>query len=216
MRVLGRLVVPDAALHLLGRQRPRHHCLSGTDASLRPRACRDSYPGGALAAVQSVYDNGGKDPAAVGGVLVWWQTVLGVVGGLMLLWAVVVVLLWRARLDQHRLSEALRLAPDLLRLLRRLAEDTTLPRGVRVRIGLLLAYLLNPIDLVPDFVPILGYADDAIVTVVALRFAIRRAGPDALTRHWPGSRHGLSAVHLLAGLSHEGTSSDPPGGTTSA
>jgi uncharacterized membrane protein YkvA (DUF1232 family) len=56
---------------------------------------------------------------------------------------------------------------------------------VRVRLVLLLAYLLWPIDLVPDFIPILGYADDAIIIVIALRSVTRRAGTQALTRH-PG------------------------------
>lgn len=71
------------------------------------------------------------------------------------------------------LKEALRLLPDLLRLLRRLAADTTLPRGVRVRLGLLLAYLAIPFDIVPDFIPVLGYADDGIPTVPARLAALR-------------------------------------------
>ncbi len=60
------------------------------------------------------------------------------------------------------LREALRLLPDVLRLVRRLATDPTLPRGVRIRLGLLLAYLACPIDLIPDFIPVLGYADDGV------------------------------------------------------
>ena len=44
-----------------------------------------------------------------------------------------------------------------------------------------------PVDLVPDFVPVLGYADDAIITALVLRSVVRRTGPEALTRHWPGT-----------------------------
>jgi hypothetical protein len=55
----------------------------------------------------------------------------------------------------------MRLLPDLLRLLRRLATDRALPRGVRIRLALLMAYLAIPIDVIPDFIPVLGYADDA-------------------------------------------------------
>jgi len=64
-------------------------------------------------------------------------------------------------------AESLRLLPDLVRLLRRLAADPTLPRGVRIRLGLLVVYLASPIDLIPDFVPVLGYADDALVVAIA-------------------------------------------------
>lgn len=128
----------------------------------------------------------------------WWQTVLGIAIGLTVFWAALIVILWRARPDQALLREALSLVPDLLRLLRRLAADRDVPRGVRVRIWLLLALLLSPIDLVPDFVPVLGYADDAIVTVIALRSIMRKAGPEVVARHWPGSARGLRAVYRLA------------------
>jgi uncharacterized membrane protein YkvA (DUF1232 family) len=131
-------------------------------------------------------------------------TVLAVVGGLVLAWVVSVALLYvvgRREQDPVRLKEALRLAPDLVRLLRRLAADSTLPRGVRVRMVLLLGYLAMPIDLVPDFIPVVGYADDAIVVALALRSVVRAAGPEALTRHWPGTPEGLTAVRRLAGVS---------------
>jgi uncharacterized membrane protein YkvA (DUF1232 family) len=65
-----------------------------------------------------------------------------------------------ARPTGDLLQQALRLLPDLLRLLRRLAGDRSLPRGVRVRLWLLLAYLAVPIDVIPDVIPVLGYADD--------------------------------------------------------
>jgi len=63
-----------------------------------------------------------------------------------------------------------------------------------------LVYLLSPIDLIPDFIPVLGYADDALVVAIALRFATRRAGSAAIERHWPGTPAGLRAVLRLAGL----------------
>ena len=69
-----------------------------------------------------------------------------------------------------------------------------------LRLWLLLAYLALPIDLVPDFIPMLGYADDAIVVAIVLRSVVRRAGADALTRHWPGTRDGLTALRRLARL----------------
>ena len=130
----------------------------------------------------------------------WVRPVAVVVGGLALVWLVLLALLWRARPDELTARGALRLLPDVIRLVRRLASDRSLPRGVRIRLWLLLAYLLSPIDLVPDFVPVLGYADDVVVVAWALRSVVRRAGREALIRHWPGEPAGLAAVSRLAGL----------------
>jgi uncharacterized membrane protein YkvA (DUF1232 family) len=130
----------------------------------------------------------------------WLQVLLAVAGGLLLLWAALLVLLWRTRPPDLTVRESLRLLPDLVRLVRRLATDRSLPRGVRVRLWLLLGYLLSPIDLVPDFVPVLGYADDVVVVALALRSVARRAGSDAVTRAWPGGPAGLAVVLRLAGL----------------
>jgi uncharacterized membrane protein YkvA (DUF1232 family) len=130
----------------------------------------------------------------------WWSVVAGIAGGVVLLWIVLIVALWFVRPDDLRIRDALRLLPDLVRLLRRLAADRTLPRGVRIRLWLLLAYLALPFDLVPDFIPVIGYADDAVIVAFALRSVTRRAGPAALDRHWPGSPDGLAAVRRLAGL----------------
>lgn len=109
----------------------------------------------------------------------------GVLGGLLLLWLALVVALWTQRPDDLRIRDALRLLPDLVRMLRRLAADPDVPRGVRVRLWLLLGHLLSPIDLVPDVIPVQGYADDAVVVALALRSVARHAGPEALDRHWP-------------------------------
>ncbi len=128
----------------------------------------------------------------------WW-TLGGVLAGLLLVWVVLVLLLWRASPGESRLREALRLLPDLLRLVRRLAGDRTLPRGVRWRLWLLLGYLALPVDLVPDFLPVIGYADDAVAVVWALRSVTRAAGPEALERHWPGSPEGLATVRRFVG-----------------
>lgn len=97
------------------------------------------------------------------------------------------------------MKEALRLLPDLLSLLRGLTADRTLPQGIRVRLILLLAYLLMPIDLVPDFLPVIGYADDVIIVALVLRSVIRRAGNGPMERHWPGSPAGLALIQRLAG-----------------
>ncbi|MFF1819951.1 YkvA family protein [Kribbella sp. NPDC058245] len=130
----------------------------------------------------------------------WWSVVASVAGGVLLLWAALIAALWRVRPDELRIRDTLRLLPDLVRLLRRLAGDRALPRGVRIRLWLLLAYLALPFDVVPDFIPVIGYADDAVIVAFALRSVTRRAGPAALDRHWPGSPDGLAAVRRLVGL----------------
>jgi uncharacterized membrane protein YkvA (DUF1232 family) len=129
----------------------------------------------------------------------WWSLAAAVGGALVLLWVILVAALWVVRPDDLRLRDALRLLPDIVRLLRRLAVDSSVPRGARVRLWLLLAYLASPIDVVPDFLPVIGYADDAILMAVVLRSVARRAGPEALERHWPGTPEGLAAVRALTG-----------------
>jgi uncharacterized membrane protein YkvA (DUF1232 family) len=124
----------------------------------------------------------------------------GAAGGVLLLWPALVVSLALARPKGDFLTGALRLLPDLLRLIRRLAADRSLPRSVRIRLWLLLAYLASPIDLIPDFIPVLGYADDAIIVTVVLRGAVRRAGIEAVRAHWPGTEDGFAALCRLAGL----------------
>jgi uncharacterized membrane protein YkvA (DUF1232 family) len=123
-----------------------------------------------------------------------------VLGGLLLCWLVLMAVLWATRPDDLRLRELLRLLPDVLRLVHRLAGDGTLPRGVRVRLWLLLGYLALPIDLVPDFVPVLGHADDAIVVALVLRSVVRHAGAAAIDRHWPGTPEGLAALRRASRL----------------
>jgi uncharacterized membrane protein YkvA (DUF1232 family) len=129
----------------------------------------------------------------------WVGVLVAVVGGVVLLWLLLMLLLWRARPDELGAREALRLLPDVVRLVRRLAADPELPRGVRIRLWLLLVYLLSPVDLVPDFLPVIGYADDVVVVAWALRAVVRRAGDDALERHWPGTPAGLAVVTRLTG-----------------
>jgi uncharacterized membrane protein YkvA (DUF1232 family) len=130
----------------------------------------------------------------------YWQTLVGVAVALLLTWVALIVALLILKPDTARIKEALRLLPDLLRLLRRLAADSTLPRGVRLRLGLLLAYLAMPFDLIPDFIPVLGYADDAIIVTAVLRSVVRHAGIDAVRRHWPGTDDGFAVLSRLAGL----------------
>jgi uncharacterized membrane protein YkvA (DUF1232 family) len=133
---------------------------------------------------------------------VWAQVLISIAGAAVLLWVGLIVALWRFQRRspvQLTAGQALRLLPDLVRLTRRLATDPLVPRGVRVRLFLLLGYLVLPIDLVPDVIPGLGYLDDMISAALVIRSAIRTAGPEAIVRHWPGDQAGLEAVLALSG-----------------
>ena len=130
----------------------------------------------------------------------WREVLVAVVAGLVINWLAVVVALLVVRPRGSLLKESVRLLPDLLRLLRDLATDRSQPRGVRVRLGLLIGYLALPFDLVPDFLPVVGYADDVVVVVWTLRSVVRRVGLEELRRHWRGSDDGFEALRRVAGL----------------
>jgi len=128
------------------------------------------------------------------------HAVVAIVLGLLLAWLGLVGLLAFARPDGTTITDALRIGAETVRLVVRLARDRSVPRRARVILWLLAAYLLSPIDLVPDFIPVVGYADDLIIASLALRAAVRSAGVDCLDRHWTGSESDLSVVHRLAGV----------------
>ena len=126
--------------------------------------------------------------------------VVAVLVTLVVSWLALVALLWHARPEERSARALLRLLPDVVRLVRRIAGDEAVGRGVRARLWLLLAYLAFPIDLVPDFVPVIGYADDVVIVALVLRSVVRRAGPEAVRRHWPGTPQGLETLWRAARL----------------
>jgi uncharacterized membrane protein YkvA (DUF1232 family) len=129
-----------------------------------------------------------------------WDLLIGAAIGALAAWIALIITLAIIRPRGSSLGESLRLLPDLVRLVHRLAADRSLPRGVRIQLALLLMYLASPIDLIPDFVPVLGYADDAIVVTAVLRSVVRRVGLPAIRAHWPGTDDGLAALARLTGL----------------
>jgi uncharacterized membrane protein YkvA (DUF1232 family) len=88
--------------------------------------------------------------------------------------------------------------PDCLVLLRRLLADPRLPRRRKLLLAGLAAYLALPFDLVPDFVPVAGQLDDAVLAALVLRSLARGAGADLLREHWPGPPRSLELVLRLA------------------
>ena len=117
-------------------------------------------------------------------------------------------LLWLFRPRGVPLRELVRVMPDVARLVRRLLADRSVPKGVRLALGGLIVWLASPIDLIPEFIPVLGPLDDAIVAVIVLRYVWRRLGDDELRRRWPGTQAGYA---LLSGvLGHSASVDTPP------
>ena len=129
------------------------------------------------------------------------EVLFGILAALAVAWLALGVTLLVARPHGGRLGELLRLLPDAVRLFRALIRNPDVPSTVKLRLWLLLAYLASPIDLVPDFIPILGYADDAVIAALVLRSVVRRAGPAKVRQHWGGTADGLEALLRAAGTS---------------
>jgi uncharacterized membrane protein YkvA (DUF1232 family) len=90
--------------------------------------------------------------------------------------------------------------PDCVVLVSRLVRDERVPRRHKWLLATLAAYLALPIDLVPDFIPIAGALDDALIVAIVLRRVLRHAGPELVREHWPGPERSLAIVVKLVGL----------------
>lgn len=89
------------------------------------------------------------------------------------------------------------LLPNVIKLLTRLIRDPRVPRRSKLLVGALLAYLASPIDLVPDFIPALGMADDVLLTVYAVNHLIDKAGEEVVLEHWDGPADLLDMVRSI-------------------
>ena len=88
--------------------------------------------------------------------------------------------------------------PDCIVLFKRLLGDPRVPRRGKVAVALLVPYLALPFDLVPDFIPVAGQLDDAILVALVLAYLARLAGRDVVEELWPGSERGLRVVLALS------------------
>jgi uncharacterized membrane protein YkvA (DUF1232 family) len=91
------------------------------------------------------------------------------------------------------------LLPNLVGLFRALLRDPRIPRGSRVMVGFALAWFVSPVDLVPEFVPVLGPLDDVVVAALVLRHVLRKAGRDVIAEHWSGDQATLGVLLRIAG-----------------
>jgi uncharacterized membrane protein YkvA (DUF1232 family) len=76
--------------------------------------------------------------------------------------------------------------PNCVTLLRRLRRDARVPRRARVALVVAVVWVVSPIDLVPEFLPVIGPLDDVVVVALALRYAARQVPPEAVREAWPG------------------------------
>jgi uncharacterized membrane protein YkvA (DUF1232 family) len=83
-------------------------------------------------------------------------------------------------------------------LFKRLLKDPRVPRRAKVALALVIPYLVMPFDLIPDFIPVVGQFDDALLVAAVFGYVARAAGRDVIREHWPGSERGLRVVLALA------------------
>jgi uncharacterized membrane protein YkvA (DUF1232 family) len=95
--------------------------------------------------------------------------------------------------------ELITLIPNLLRLFRGLMKDPRVPRRAKILLALGALWLASPIDLLPEFLPVIGPLDDAIVAAVLLRYLVRRTGRPVIEEHWRGERETLDRLLRLFG-----------------
>jgi len=89
------------------------------------------------------------------------------------------------------------LVPNLARLFKDLIRDPRVPRGSKVLLVIAAAWVASPVDLIPEFIPVLGPLDDAVVAALVLRHVLRRAGRDVVVEHWRGDPATLERILRL-------------------
>jgi uncharacterized membrane protein YkvA (DUF1232 family) len=99
---------------------------------------------------------------------------------------------------------------DCIVLVRRLLGDPRVSRRDKLLLGALIGYLALPFDLVPDFIPVAGHVDDALVVALTLRAVLRGSGTELVREHWPGPETSLAVVlHLVGATDRTRAASDP-------
>lgn len=127
------------------------------------------------------------------------RTALIAIGVLAAIWlAAIAVLLLAGRRTLAR--ELATLVPNLLLLFKDLIGDPRVPRSSRMMLVVAAVWIASPIDLIPEFIPVLGPLDDAIVAALVLRFVLARAGREVIQEHWRGDPATLRRILRVAGV----------------
>ena len=120
------------------------------------------------------------------------KLVIVAVGVLMVSWAILIVL--AKRLPPGLAKDLATVLPACVTTARKLRRDPRVPRRVKVAVAFAGLWVLSPIDLIPEFLPIIGPVDDVVVVALALRYAARRVPPEALLEAWPAERRILERL----------------------
>ncbi len=92
----------------------------------------------------------------------------------------------------------LRALPDIGRLIARLVVDPLLPRSAKVALAAAAVYLLSPLDLIPDFIPFLGFADDVVLAAILLDGIFNFVDRALVLKYWPGTPDSLDRIARAA------------------
>jgi len=127
----------------------------------------------------------------------WWQWVLISLGVILVIYASFLAwLVIRGRREDAREFDTF--IPDCIVLVTRLVRDPRVPRRRKLLLIALVAYLSLPFDLVPDFIPVAGQLDDAIIVALVLRYFVRAGGEPMIRELWPGPQQSLALILRLA------------------
>jgi uncharacterized membrane protein YkvA (DUF1232 family) len=127
----------------------------------------------------------------------WWEWLLISLGAIVAIYAV--LLAWLVILGRRDDARAFAtFIPDCIVLVTRLARDPRVPRRRKLLLVALVAYLGLPFDLVPDFIPVAGQLDDAIIVAFVLRHFVRAGGEPMIRELWPGPEPSLAVILRLA------------------
>lgn len=97
-------------------------------------------------------------------------------------------------------TDAVLMMPNIVKLISRLLRDPRVPRRAKITLGLAAAYVVSPIDLIPEVIPVVGWADDVLVLMFAIDSLIERAGDEVVEDLWDGPGDLLGLVRDVTGL----------------
>ncbi len=105
--------------------------------------------------------------------------------------------------SKRLVADAVLMLPNIMKLVGRLLLDPRVPRRSKITLGIAAAYVVSPIDLIPDVIPVIGWADDILLVLFAIDSLIERAGPEVVDEHWDGPGDLLNLVREAIGLSRQ-------------
>jgi uncharacterized membrane protein YkvA (DUF1232 family) len=96
------------------------------------------------------------------------------------------------------MKELLKAVPSLARLLARLVGDPLLPRSAKIALAAAMVYLASPFDLIPDFIPLVGYLDDLLLGALVIDGVLNWVDRGLILKYWPGTPHSLERIARVA------------------